>query len=256
MSEKICVYIGAGPEEELPYQILRYSILRRCSCDVEIVNLKDFAHLVPERIRHMAATSFSFARLTVPAARNYSGIAAYIDSDMVCIGDIAEMFRTPFPSGKSVLCPSDWQTASMLIDCERTKWNMETFADDLVSGRRKYGRLLNLEPDFKEKANTLGTKFNAHDRRKDFAQLIENEDATLVHFTRMDTQPHLKSGHSHESLWTAELVDAIREGFIEPSMIMEEIEKRHVRPSLSVYAGRFPPPYDDRDFVPPFRRKK
>jgi hypothetical protein len=258
MSDTVRVCCGAGQAEALPAKVLEFSIRRRTEREVQFIRMDAFDHLIPPYAKKISATGFSFHRLAIPEAMGFEGKAIYCDSDQIVVGDIGELWDWEYPDADArVLQTPDWQTAVLHIDC-RVPWRVSEISEKIERGEWSYGRVLNLEKIGAEKYKRacLSQVWNCHDRRKDFASMIENEEAKLIHWTSMPAQPWLKSGHSHESLWTTELVDAIREGFIEPSMIMSEIEKRHVRPSLSVYAGRFPPQYDDRDFVPPFRRKK
>lgn len=258
MSNVVRVCCGAGQAEALPAKVLEYSICRRTSRDVQFIRMDAFDHLIPEYAKKISATGFSFHRLAIPEAMNFEGRAIYCDSDQIVVGDIGELWDVPFPDEDArVLQTPDWQTAVLLIDC-RVPWRVSEISAKIEAGEWSYGRVLNLEKIGAEKYKraVLPQAWNCHDRRKDFASMIENEDAKLIHFTSMPSQPWLKSGHSHESLWTKELIDALAEGFITPAFVMDEIEKRHVRPSLSVYAGRFPPPYPDDQFTPPFRRRK
>ncbi len=257
------IVIGASKQEWLPAQVLRYSILRRASCEVKIDTLCNDHSLVPKSSRKYAATAFSFARLCVPEFCEFKGIAAYLDSDIVCLADIAELFEVPFPKGKTVNSIPDWQTAVMVLDCERTPWRMSEFAADLESGKRKYGQLMNLEPDFPYKANTIPREWNTFDRMREFGEIIDAGDAKLVHYTNMAAQPHLKTGHPYGDIFEQELISALSEGFITPNDIIRECLAEHVRPSLSILAGKFPlvdettgRVYDDVSFVPPYKRAK
>src|SRR5690348_15903628 len=102
MSDTLRVCCGMSEAEWLPSKVLEYSIQRRSSKPVDFIPLNLFDHLIPKRIHHLAATRFSFQRLVIPQAMERQAIAAYLDSDQIVIGDIAELFDTPFPSGCTV----------------------------------------------------------------------------------------------------------------------------------------------------------
>lgn len=89
----IRIFIGYDYREAVAYHVLSHSIQRRASCPVSItplnrVNLKG----IFDRPRgELESTDFSLSRFIVPYLCNYEGWAVFMDCDMLCLGDIAEV---------------------------------------------------------------------------------------------------------------------------------------------------------------------
>lgn len=81
------VFIGFDERQPVAAAVLAHSIERRSSEPVSISRLQ---------IRHMPVkrrglTSFTFSRFLVPYLCGYQGVAVFIDADMLCLGDFAEL---------------------------------------------------------------------------------------------------------------------------------------------------------------------
>lgn len=95
MSDNIIqVYIGYDPVEPVAYHTLIHSILTRSSLPVQIIGLNLNYLKGLTRIREENQSSaFSFSRWLVPYLNNYEGWAIYMDCDMLCLADIAELWK-------------------------------------------------------------------------------------------------------------------------------------------------------------------
>lgn len=99
MSKIVKIYIGYDAVEPVAYHTLAHSILSRSSLPCSISPLK--LSLFPELTRPREPTQssdFSFSRFLVPYLNNYEGWAIYMDCDMLCLDDIAKLWK---------LCNSD-----------------------------------------------------------------------------------------------------------------------------------------------------
>lgn len=83
------IFIGYDPREASAYHTLCDSILRRTSAPVRIVPL--FPNICGVGQRD-GSNTFTYSRFLVPHLMNYEGHALYMDSDMLCFADIAEVF--------------------------------------------------------------------------------------------------------------------------------------------------------------------
>jgi len=98
------VYIGYDPRETVAFYTLAHSILRRSSVPVSI------APLMQSQLRGIytrprgptESTEFSLTRFLVPALSGYRGWSIFMDCDMLCLADIAELEKHMDP-GKSVI---------------------------------------------------------------------------------------------------------------------------------------------------------
>lgn len=97
MSKVLKVFIGFDPRQPIAYQVLSHSILRRSSVPVSITPLV----LSTLPIRRRGLTEFTYSRYLVPWLCSYEGKALFLDADMLCLGDIAELFSLG-DSNKSV----------------------------------------------------------------------------------------------------------------------------------------------------------
>ena len=82
------IFIGYDPAEIAAYHVLSHSILTRSSQPVSITPL--VLSQLPETRR--GSTEFAFSRFLVPWLCDYEGQALFMDCDILCLGDIAEVF--------------------------------------------------------------------------------------------------------------------------------------------------------------------
>lgn len=90
------VMIGFDPRQPIAFQVLAHSIYRRSSVPVSITPLV----LSNLPIKRRGLTEFTFSRYLVPWICGYEGKALFLDADMLCLGDVAELFELaePYPS--------------------------------------------------------------------------------------------------------------------------------------------------------------
>ncbi len=87
------VFIGYDPKETVAYHVLAHSILRRASIPVSI------APVMQSQLRGIytrgrgptESTEFSLTRFLVPALSGYRGWSLFMDCDMLCRSDVAEL---------------------------------------------------------------------------------------------------------------------------------------------------------------------
>lgn len=95
------IFIGHEPDETVALWTLAHSIVRRSSVPVHITPMV-LRQLPLTRPREaMQSTEFSFSRFLVPYLCGYEGVAAFLDCDMLCRCDIADLFAEA-PTGKAV----------------------------------------------------------------------------------------------------------------------------------------------------------
>ena len=93
------VFIGVDPRQPVAYHVLCSSIQRRSSKPVAFIPL--LIDQLP--ITRKGLTDFTFARYLVPWLCGYHGKAVFLDSDMLVLGDIAELFDDKYDSAVSVV---------------------------------------------------------------------------------------------------------------------------------------------------------
>lgn len=123
------VFIGYDPRQPIAYHVLCSSIIRNCSVPVRITPLM----LSTLPIKRQGLTQFTFSRYLPPYLCNYHGISIFIDSDMLVLGDMAELQHysddavsvVPFTNGLTFERPS-----VMVFNNEKCKSLTPAFIDD------------------------------------------------------------------------------------------------------------------------------
>jgi hypothetical protein len=90
------IFIGYDPSQQIAYDVLEFSLRRHATepIDVQPIDadkLPDFDRPVDP----LASTPFTYTRFLVPWLCEYRGIALFMDSDMLALGDICELFHLP-----------------------------------------------------------------------------------------------------------------------------------------------------------------
>lgn len=89
------IFIGYDRAEAVAYHVLSHSIQRRSSIPVQVTPLnRDAMRGFYTRPRgEYDSTDFSISRFLVPWLCEYRGFAVFMDCDMLCLGDVAELSR-------------------------------------------------------------------------------------------------------------------------------------------------------------------
>jgi lipopolysaccharide biosynthesis glycosyltransferase len=85
------IFIGWDSRFPEPAEVLRYSMLKHSSIPLDIRYLK-LSELDFQRVHDpLASTEFTYSRFLVPHLCNFRGIALFLDNDMLCLGDVAQL---------------------------------------------------------------------------------------------------------------------------------------------------------------------
>ena len=109
----ITVYTGFDPREEVGTHTFTSSVLHNASEPVS------FCHLHTPQLRKFygadqkdGTNAFTFTRFLIPYLQGYQGFALFVDgADMVCKGDIAELWALRDPFKAVQLVKHDYKTA-------------------------------------------------------------------------------------------------------------------------------------------------
>lgn len=83
------IFIGYDDRQQVSYNVLHQSIIKRASQPVAITPL--VLETLP--ITRRGLTPFTFSRFLVPWLCDYEGVGLFIDSDMLVLDDIAKLFE-------------------------------------------------------------------------------------------------------------------------------------------------------------------
>lgn len=148
------------------------------------------------------ATPFSAFRWAIPHVCNFEGKAIYMDVDQIALADMAELWHQPHPAGKFILAKDDTHTCVMLFDCAGIRPMLPSF-DQL---RRQEGLYRQVRKNLASITSRFKGNWNCLDG-ENYSSLTD-PDIKVIHFTKVETQPHLKwalprlraAGQSH---WNA-----------------------------------------------------
>ena len=111
------IFIGYDSREPVAYHTLAHSIITRATVPVSIAPVaRHLVHGAFTRLRGpLESTDFSLSRFLVPYLVDYRGWAIFMDCDMLCLADVAELMgHVRQPLGKAVfVCPHDYTPKQM-----------------------------------------------------------------------------------------------------------------------------------------------
>lgn len=243
--KRVKVFIGSGEASLLERKVAIYSLRKHSKRDLDIyvfngthnaIELNDsepFPAPLSLELKYQNITEFSLYRYLIPEICNYQGKAIYIDSDIICLTDIGKLFETPL-NGCDFLAKADaynrmgsklWALSVMLIDCDRCRFDLESFYKEIDLGLYTDKDLACMSPAFlahhPHKIGNLDRNWNVFDRA--------DKDTNLIHYTNLYTQPWKYPNHPYGELWFTYFREAINSGFITPRDIELSKIRSYVR---------------------------
>ena len=189
------VYIGYDPREAVAFYTLAHSILERSSIPVSIAPLMrpQLADLYRRERGATESTDFSMTRFLVPALSGYRGWSLYLDCDMLCRTDIAQL-ASLMESEKAVqVCKHDYvpSTERKFLNQVQTRYPRKNWSSLMLFNNE---RCAALTPEYVNTAPGLDLhRFAWTEDRLIGALPLEwnwlvgeypyNADARIVHFT-------------------------------------------------------------------------
>src|SRR2546428_10574472 len=141
------VHIGYDPRESVAFYTLAHSIFARSSIPLSIAPLmrRHLGHLYTRPRGPPEATEFSLTRFLVPALSDYRGWSIYMDCDMLCRADIAELAALmPGQADKAVLvCHHDYlpKTERKFLNQVQTKYPRKNWSSLMLFNNERCGAL-------------------------------------------------------------------------------------------------------------------
>jgi len=252
--DPVRVFIGSGEASLLERKTLIYSLRKNSRRPVEVYVLNGthnavepdagppFAAPMSLRVKYRNYTEFSLYRFLIPQLCNHRGRGIYLDSDMVCLGDIGELFDLPM-DGCDFLSvraydTNRWGPSVMLIDCDRCRFDLEQICDETDAGLYSYTEFTQFDDRYlarhPQKIGVLDPNWNVFDRC--------DEQTKLIHYTNLLSQPWKFPGHPHGELWFQYFREAQAAGQITDADIAKSIGRGYVRPTIQQGNQQPPPP--------------
>jgi len=203
MKDKIKIFIGTCVRNLQAEIALEYSIRKNTNSDVEIVWMRDTpgSKIFHGWNKDNWGTGFTPFRWIVPELCDFKGRAIYMDVDMICLGDIQELWEMSIPEDKVVVSlPGNYSV--MLFDCERfskmvntkpiAQWRQSSCSPAFKGLYNDY--VTQLETN--DLVTSLDVEWNSLDRLLPAHRT--HRPVKLIHFTRKDTQPWAPYPEKHQ----------------------------------------------------------
>lgn len=110
------IFIGYDPRVAVQYHVLAHSLLEHTSIPLQIIPL----NLKTLPIKRRGLTEFTYSRFLVPYLCGFEGPALFLDSDILCTGDIASIAEGVPDEAAVSVCntnPAYERAAVMLFNC-------------------------------------------------------------------------------------------------------------------------------------------
>ena len=152
------VYIGYDPNETVAYHVLAHSILARASIPVSVAPLmrSQIGRLYTRPRGPTESTEFSLTRFLVPALSGYQGWSMFIDCDMLCLADVAELaaLAQRNPDKAVLVCKHDYvpRTERKFLDQVQTKYPRKNWSSVMLFNN---ARCRALSPEYVNTASGL-----------------------------------------------------------------------------------------------------
>lgn len=158
MTDPIRVFIGWDSKEPVTFSVLANSILTRASRPVTITPLvRPSLHRQYTRPRGVTeATEFSLTRFLVPYLSGYEGVSIFMDCDMLCRVDIADVFLHVLadPGHAVYCCQHDYvpKQVTKFLGHEQTQYPRKNWSSFMVFDN---ARCMALTPEYVNRATGL-----------------------------------------------------------------------------------------------------
>ncbi|XZE19807.1 hypothetical protein SH449x_005136 [Pirellulaceae bacterium SH449] len=248
MSQKspVRVFIGSGEASLLERKTLIYSLRKHCSRELDIYVFNGTHNSIehegeepvlanmPLWIKYRNYTEFSNYRFLIPEICNHQGRAIFLDSDMVCLHDIATFFDQPMngcdmlAKGEAYKGDSCWGMSQILFDCTKCHFDLEKIFRQMDSGLFSNADLHQMKAPFLKaypfKLGAYDTTWNVFDHC--------DESTKLIHYTNLGTQPWKFSGHKFEKIWFKYFEEARKAGVITGEDIKKTLSRAYARQDI------------------------
>jgi hypothetical protein len=187
----IRVFVGCAPDgaDAESQAVLEHSLRSRCSEPVEItwmIASRDPKSVFSGWDMSRWATPFSGFRWVVPMLAGFEGRAIYMDSDVVVLADLAELWRMELRPRAIVAARSPKKFCVSLWDCAAARQHL--FQPPFL--RRADGH--DRQSAYFDAKPWLVHRFDGGWNFLDDVGLAPLAEAKILHYTALDTQPHMR----------------------------------------------------------------
>jgi hypothetical protein len=226
------IFIGTDESQLLGARILEFSVLKHCALPVVFDHMLHVNVPMPKDPKNQPRTGFSFNRFAIPKLAGYRGRAVYLDADMLVLRNFQDLWDRPFDGATVLHCATSdpkrpKQFAVLLLDCSRLKWDLDDIVRGLDEGRYNYDQLMKeicVEAPEAVRAD-LPPEWNS------LEEYVPGK-TNLIHFTDMPTQPWVSRENRNGKLWVSHLREALDAGYVTWKDLKDAVKVGFIRPSL------------------------
>ena len=240
------VFIGSGEASVLERKTLIHSLRKNSRRELDIYVFNGTHNAVernqdepvlaplPLKLKYRNFTEFSNYRYLIPEICGHRGRAIWVDSDMVCLQDIGELFDAPM-NGCQFLAKSEayqgsgsWGLSVMLIDCATCRFDLATYFDEIDQGLYSITDMNQMTPAFLRRhpfqIGKIDPRWNEFDRF--------DQQTKLIHYTNLKSQPWKFPGHPFGELWFQYFREAMQTGLISEKDVEVAKMRAYVRQDI------------------------
>lgn len=152
----IRIVIGYDENETVAFHVLSHSLLRNSSEPIEIIPLvkSQLRKFYNREKSNIESTDFSFTRFLTPYLSGFRGWSLFMDCDMLCISDIAELWALQREEFAVMCVKHDYQPNGGLkfLNQIQTKYEKKNWSSVMLFNNEK---CFSLTPEVVESASGL-----------------------------------------------------------------------------------------------------
>lgn len=246
--DRVVIFIGSGEASVLERKVLIHSLKKHSkrNLDIRVFNgthdtletegNPPHALRLPLGIKYANITEFSNYRFLIPHLCGFKGRAIWLDSDMLCLSDIGELFDSDM-KGFDLLAKenayvertdNEWGLSVSLFNCSTANFDVSRYFDEIEKNLYTYGDLHQMTPRFLSmhpyKIGPLNPKWNEFD--------FLDKDTKLIHYTNLFTQPWKYRSHPYGDIWFKYFQEARDSGYITADDIQLTLVRSYARRDL------------------------
>lgn len=253
---KVFVGCASDGEDAESLAVLEYTARKHTSQPIEIVWMKQAKDGFWSGWNTSKwATPFSGFRWGIPAFCKFKGRALYVDSDMIVMSDLSDLWDTSLGPGKVVAAKGTWRFCVSLWDCAAAQKHFPE-----IHGLRSHAGSHSMMGAYFRQNRHLIQPFDPAWNYCDNEDFGPIEGAKILHYTDMSCQPHLrhalprlaKDGRKHwfngrvrahprpeiQDLFDALLQEAREAGFHPEDYVPAKLFGPYAKRDLTHYRGR------------------
>jgi lipopolysaccharide biosynthesis glycosyltransferase len=128
------IFIGWDSRFPEPADVLKYSLEKHASVELDIRFLQLSELNLDRIVDPLASTEFTYSRFLVPHLCDFEGTAVFMDNDMLCLGDIAELAALSMDDHALRVVQHDYQPANTtkMYGCPQTSYPRKNWSSLMV----------------------------------------------------------------------------------------------------------------------------